>query len=282
MDALSNIKIDEGLRPDPPRKTWRFPLRLGKGLMGRILFGCLCSAIVGVVTNLPYLKAIILWICRIILFVFGNPEAPATIEHKLDQVVAKGRTIAARHESNREESKGSRPGPLHAIKEKLEAGIERRVEEKVGGAVAVAMVKEKVENAGAPSSRRPARSATRSTAWPMASKARSACARRRSRHTRRSWRSSKRNRSGRISSAAPSSTTFRGRTGPLRRWRDEVTAVEAKHAPNAQCPYCHHPLKIGRNQKERYRCPRCQGIYSARTAPLWGRRPTGGRSGIHS
>ena len=68
MDALSNIKTDEGLMPAVPRETRRFPLWLGKGLMGRILFGCMCSVIVGVVTNLPYLKVVILWIVSVRMF----------------------------------------------------------------------------------------------------------------------------------------------------------------------------------------------------------------------
>ena len=114
---------------------------LGKSLAGKLAFGCLCSAMVGVATNLPYIKVGILWTCHIILTIFGHPESPQSVEDRVRQGVAKGKIILDQQTGTVVSQPAPTPPlkPLEAAKRKFEAAAT---------STALAPVKEKVEEAG--------------------------------------------------------------------------------------------------------------------------------------
>jgi hypothetical protein len=303
MDALDQLYQQPpipmgGAATGPPggskwRAAWALAraLRPGKGLMGRMLTAVVGSIIVGVVTNLPYLKLIVLWICQAILWIFGKPEMPEPVEVKLKPIVAKAKDWAGRHEivippvmepappafagaSSDAGDAGSNEGIKPAATLiRAAAKVERKVQAKLADAALSKVneeVHEKVEVVKQEARKLGDRMELAAGGFrdSMIERQRLAAERQAEAARIMAERRAEAERQALIQKAVQYKIPWKDR--PIEALRDEVTAAEAEHAPNAQCPACRHPLRLAENSGTRRRCPRCRRTYLVRTARAMG------------
>ena len=293
MDSLG-IKIDEEpLAPkSPPKEPRKLPMKLptelpkkvGKGLMGRILFGCMCSLIVGIVTDLPYLKLIILWICRSILIIFGNPEMPPSVEEKLKVIAQRAKDTAPPIQATAA-APGSRPSPLgrvHDFKATAVEKVEAKVEENVVHTIApvkeaavrateqVVAVGDKIkketkelhntlDNLG-----RVGGSAFPAPPNPHGESAGGFRDVMRQRQEAALQRQEEARQTAVIRQA--SALNIRWKDRPIEDIEADIAEKKAKSGPSGYCPFCFDPKKVPSAGTQKYRCDRCKNFYTGMQA----------------
>ena len=241
--------------------------RYGTKLAG----GVACSAFVAVVMHLPYIKVIILWVCQIVILIFGRPAGVDKIEDKVTHIVEKGRQVAAHGNPN--------GGLIHnaiapvrqamEVKKTVENVVEKIEPIKEKAAEGVKTVKEtgeKVVGALADAGGR-AKEAVGGGVAGIAGLV----------HARSEAKDKAEREELEAQAAMIGFETDKEWTLPFLRAQmaQAVRRWQAAHGPNAQCPNpkCRHGMRINSKLAENRRCPRCGNIFSTRTALSLGPPP---------
>jgi hypothetical protein len=261
-----------------PKKE-SIPHRYGKRIAG----GIACALVVSVITHLPYMKLIILWICQIIIFIFGRPHGAERLEKLEDKAVhaiEKVKQVAHEHHGEGTIPKAAGPlaGTLAAVpavkklKEEIHAVKDvavkaKAVEEKAQKGV------EKIADAGhdIADALKGAGGKAKDAVGDMGAKAAEALrARKEAQEKAERDRLIVRARNVGLTLDESWSVTRLGAEV------DQAEEIAWRKRYNAQCtnPRCRWPMRISdRGKHERFRCPRCQGIFIGGVARTLGPPP---------
>ncbi len=251
-------------------KKESFLRRYGKKIAG----GIACAFVVSVFMNLKYVHLVVLWACEIVIMIFGRPhgaEKLDKLEEKTVHVMKKGRELLHPRPEGGAVPKPAVPlalalgnvPPVKKLKEEAHvvrevAGTAKALEKggvKIAAAIKDAGSKAKEAVGGGVAAIAEARRKKKE-------------AQEKAEHDRLMVRARA---AGLKADESWSNAKLEAEIGQaeLIAWRKRFNAM----CPN---PKCRRPMKISdRMKRERFRCPKCQGIFSGATARALGTPPMG-------
>lgn len=274
MDAFRDLRLDDDAavsgRAKAPAsaKAAGLGFSLSRGIMGKMAMGVCCSIAASVLLNLPYLKLAIVWVCHLVVVVFGEPEGSKKLKDRLPDIVRetqqkaeeagiplplpeKQPAPAVADAARTPPQPKAMPAPIRQAQEKVKEATDEVKQD-------VAEVKDKVESG--------VDQVTGSLSGGLSGAMQK-----------------RREEAAHAAEVAERESLIRRATQlgipwqdkPQEQLRDEVAAAEseaavkaAEDAPNARCPLrgCGNPLRINPNLGGKLRCPHCKRHYSATAA----------------
>lgn len=284
-----------GVSPEVQEEAREFGKKVGKGLAGRLIMGCLCSLIVSLMMNLPYLRLVTAWACKIVLVIIGDPtggdKKPVTFPRQIP-VITKNEdgsvSIGGKPPVKSGQEAPQNPSIFAKAKEKAKAAVEKEVVSSGVGKVkdevkdTAAKVKDttrKVEDKAERITRRLENLPLPGHGLPpgqvptpeqiSAAQHRPSTLQRIQLAIVRRQQEAYHDRL--VKHAMAFNVPWEGRTDD--EIKADVLKAYEKHGPNGQCPGCRKPVKVPPSGTQRYHCSRCGRWYSGLAARHMGQPP---------